>query len=82
MQTPVFLSLFLAPVYVPVDLLHGWIHTVAQVNPVTALLEAGRGFIAGDPTDVALAFALAAALGTLFATWALRGLKSAERAGA
>ena len=82
MQTPVFLSLFLAPVYVPVDLLQGWIHTVAQVNPITALLEAGRGFISGDPTDVALAFALAAALGTLFGTWALRGLKSAERAGA
>ena len=82
MQIPVFLSLFLAPVYVPVDLLEGWIEGVAEVNPVTQLLEAGRGFIAGDPTDVGLAFAVAAALGVLFATWALRGLKSAERAGA
>ena len=30
MQTPVFLLLFLAPVYVPLSLLKGWIHTVAR----------------------------------------------------
>jgi ABC-2 type transport system permease protein len=82
MQTPVFLALFVAPVYVPVNLLQGWIEGVAELNPVTQLLEAGRGFIAGDPTDVGLAFALAAALAAAFAAWALRGLKSAERAGA
>ena len=62
MQLPVFLILFLAPVYVPLDLLSGWIHAVASVNPVTALLEAGRGFISGDPTVVALAFAVAIVL--------------------
>ncbi len=50
MQFPVFLILFLAPVYVPLSLLSGWIHAVASVNPVTALLEAGRGFISGDPS--------------------------------
>jgi ABC-2 type transport system permease protein len=33
MQMPVFLILFLAPVYVPVDLLAGWVKGVAQVNP-------------------------------------------------
>lgn len=82
MQTPVFLALFVAPVYVPVDLLQGWIEGVAEVNPVTQLLEAGRGFIAGEPSDVGLAFALAAALAAAFGAWALRGLKSAERAGA
>ena len=82
MQTPVFLALFLAPVYVPVDLLQGWIEGVAELNPITQLLEAGRGFIAGEPTDVGLAFALAAGLAAAFAVWALRGLKSAERAGA
>ena len=60
MQFPVFLILFLAPVYVPLDLLSGWIHAVASVNPVTALLEAGRGFISGDPTVIALAFAIGA----------------------
>ena len=58
MQIPVFLILFLAPVYVPLDLLSGWIHAVASVNPVTALLEAGRGFISGDPSVIGLAFAI------------------------
>src|SRR5204863_8668178 len=47
MQTPVFLILFLAPVYVPLGLLKGWIHTVASINPATALLNAARGLISG-----------------------------------
>jgi ABC-2 type transport system permease protein len=81
MQFPVFLILFLAPVYVPLGLLSGWIHAVASVNPVTALLEAGRGFISGDPTVVALAFTLAVALPVVFALWARGGLRRAEAAG-
>jgi hypothetical protein len=47
MQTPVFLLLFLAPVYVPLGLLKGWIHAVASINPATAFLDAGRGLISG-----------------------------------
>jgi ABC-2 type transport system permease protein len=81
MQVPVFLTLFLAPVYVPLALLDGWIHTVASVNPATFLLEAGRGLIAGDPVEVAAAFAVAVGAVGLFALWALRGLRSAEAAG-
>ena len=81
MQFPTFLILFLAPVYVPLGLLSGWIHAVASINPVTALLEAGRGFISGDPTAVALAFTIAAALPVLFALWARGGLRRAEAAG-
>src|SRR5437763_14149743 len=71
MQLPVFLTLFFAPVYVPLDLLRGWIHAVAVVNPVTRLLEAGRGFLAGSPTAVAYAFLAAAALAAAFSLWAL-----------
>jgi ABC-type multidrug transport system permease subunit len=82
MQVPVFLTLFLAPVYVPLGLLGGWVHTAASVNPITVVLEAERGFIAGDPVKAALAFALLAAAGTLFVTWAVRSLRSAERAAA
>ena len=52
MQMPVFLVLFFAPVYVPLSLLQGWIHGVATVNPVTRVLESGRGFVAGEPTEV------------------------------
>jgi ABC-2 type transport system permease protein len=81
MQFPVFLILFLAPVYVPLSLLSGWIHAVASVNPVTALLEAGRGFISGEPVVVALAFAIAIALPIIFALWARSGLRRAEAAG-
>jgi ABC-2 type transport system permease protein len=81
MQVPAFLTLFLAPVYVPLDLLEGWIHTAAHLNPMTAVLEAGRGLIAGQPEHVALAFAVAAGLAALLVTWALRGLRSAETAG-
>ena len=81
MQFPVFLILFLAPVYVPLDLLSGWIHAIASINPVTALLEAGRSLIAGDPEVIALAFAVGIALPIVFALWARGGLRSAEAAG-
>jgi ABC-2 type transport system permease protein len=81
MQLPVFTILFLAPVYVPLDLLSGWIHAVASINPVTALLEAGRGFISGDPTVVALAFVVAGGLAGLLVLWAWGGLRRAEAAG-
>ena len=82
MQMPVFLILFLAPVYVPLDLLQGWIEGVASVNPVTYMLETGRGFVAGNPPHVLGAFALAIGLGAAFWTWAFLGLRKAEAAGA
>jgi ABC-type multidrug transport system permease subunit len=81
MQMPVFLVLFFAPVYVPLSLLQGWIHGLATVNPLTRVLEAGRGFLAGSPTEVGVAFAVALGLAALFSLWALRGLRSAEAAG-
>jgi ABC-2 type transport system permease protein len=81
MQMPVFLILFFAPVYVPLTLLSGWIHTVATFNPVTYFLEAGRGFISGEPEYVAGAFATALCLGILAAFWAVRGMRRAEAAG-
>jgi ABC-2 type transport system permease protein len=80
MQIPVFLLLFLAPVYVPLHLLSGWIHSVARLNPTTAFLDAGRGFISGNPTTVAAAFGLAVGLVLLFTLWARGGLRSAESA--
>jgi ABC-2 type transport system permease protein len=80
MQIPVFLILFTAPVFVPLGLLKGWISSVAPLNPVTRLLETGRGFIAGEPTVVLGAFALALGLAAVFCVWAIRGMRSAERA--
>jgi ABC-type multidrug transport system permease subunit len=81
MQLPVFFILMTAPVYVPRDLLQGWIDAVAQVNPATAIVEAGRSLMAGDPFHVALAFGAAGGLAALLALWARGGLRRAEAAG-
>jgi ABC-2 type transport system permease protein len=80
MQTPAFLLLFLAPVWVPYDLLTGWVQTAASVNPVTLVLEAGRGFLEGDPVKVLPAFGVMVLLAAVTALWARGGLRSAERA--
>ena len=82
MQTPVFLILFLAPVYVPVSLLAGWIHAVAVVNPVTAILNGSRGLLSGTGGEIGLAFAVAVAIAAGLAPFAIRGLRRAEDAGA
>jgi len=81
MQMPVFIVLFLAPVYVPLTLLSGWIEAVAKVNPFTALIEGGRDLISGQPFDVWLMYVIALALLAAFAVWAVRGLRKAEAAG-
>jgi ABC-2 type transport system permease protein len=80
MQIPAFLFLFLAPVWVPYDLLTGWVKGAASFNPATLVLEAGRGFLDADPTKVLPAFAVAALLVGLTVLWARGGLHSAERA--
>jgi ABC-2 type transport system permease protein len=81
MQLPVFFILMTAPVYVPRDLLQGWIETVSKFNPMTAIIEAGRSLMAGDPFHVALAFAAAAGLAAVLLLWAASGLRRAEAAG-
>ena len=79
MQMPAFLILFLAPVWVPYDLLTGWVQGAASVNPLTLVLESGRGFLAGDPTEVLPAFAVALVLAAVTVLWVRGGLHSAER---
>lgn len=76
---PVFMLMFLAPVYTPRDELAGWLHSVANYNPMTAIFEAGRGFLANDPVSVGLAFACAAGLVLLTGIWAVLGMRKAER---
>jgi ABC-2 type transport system permease protein len=78
-QTPAFLLLFLAPVWVPYDLLTGWVGAAAAVNPLTLVLEADRGFLEGDPVKVLPAFGVAALLVSISVLWARGGLRSAER---
>jgi ABC-2 type transport system permease protein len=81
MQMPVFVLLFLAPVFVPYELLEGWIRGVAAVNPFTPLLEAARSLLAGSPSGVGVAFLAAVGLAVVLVAWAKTGLRSAERAG-
>jgi ABC-2 type transport system permease protein len=80
MQIPVFIALMTAPVYVPIELLDGWIHSVASLNPVTPLLESGRGLIIGDPVEIILAFAVALGMAAALGLFAVRGLHRAEAA--
>jgi ABC-type multidrug transport system permease subunit len=81
MQLPIFFILMTAPVYVPRSLLQGWIETVSQVNPATAILESGRSLLAGNPFHVLLAFTAAAGLAAVMVLWARGGLRRAEAAG-
>jgi ABC-2 type transport system permease protein len=81
MQTPVFMTLFLSPVYVPLDLLQGWIHAIASVNPITLVLTTGRSLLAGQPEDVGLVIVVIASVALALGVWAIRGLRSAEAAG-
>jgi ABC-2 type transport system permease protein len=80
-QLPVFLILFMAPVYVPLSLLEGWVSAVAPLNPFTLLIDTVRSLISGQPDLVLAAFATAFGLLALFGTWAIRGMRVAERAG-
>jgi ABC-2 type transport system permease protein len=81
MQIPMFIAIFLAPVYFPLAMLDGWLHAVAAVNPVSHVMEAGRSLLAGQPDDVGLAIISIAGLFFVLLVWALTGVRSAERAG-
>ena len=81
MQVPVFLFLFLAPVYVPRELLTGWVEAVSGYDPATHVMETGRELLAGQPADVLGALAIAAGLVAAMLVFAIRGLRKAETAG-
>lgn len=81
-RTPIFLVLFLAPVFVPLNLLRGWLETIARLNPFTIILDTARGFLAGAPTGVLPAYAIGVALVAVFALWAVYALRRAEKTGA
>jgi ABC-2 type transport system permease protein len=76
---PCFMVMFLVPVFVPLSLLTGWLRDVADVNPITALLEAARGLMANAPVHVALAFAASAGMLVVAFLFAFTGMRKAER---
>ncbi len=76
---PVFMLLFLTPDFAPRDQLTGWLHTVANFNPLTTTMESGRGFLAHDPVSVPQAFGLAGGMVIFFTLFAITGMRKAER---
>ena len=78
MQIPLFILLFLAPVYVPLQLLSGWIRHVADINPATFLLEGGRALLAGTPGPIIAAWLVIIIGGVVLGVWSLTGLRAAE----
>jgi ABC-type multidrug transport system permease subunit len=80
-QLPAFLIIMTAPVYVPRELIEGWVGTAADFNPMTALLEAARNLVIGAPADFLLAAGVAAGLIAVMINWARTGLRRAEAAG-
>jgi ABC-2 type transport system permease protein len=74
-----FVLLFLSSMSLPLDLLHtDWFHAVASVNPVSYLLQAFRSLLieGWNIGDLALGFAIAAAIGTIGMYAATRTLKT------
>ncbi len=79
---PIFILLFLTPVFVTLSALTGWLNSVASVNPFTRFMEAGRGFLFGEPVDVIWAYSAVCAMVLVFGLFAVWGVKRAEAAGA
>jgi ABC-2 type transport system permease protein len=79
MQIPLFILLFLAPVYMPLGLLNGWIRSAADVNPATFLIEAGRGLLAGTGGFVLAAWLVIIVGGIVLGLWSMTGLRAAEK---
>jgi ABC-2 type transport system permease protein len=81
MQMPVFMILFIAPVYVPQNMLVGWVETAASVNPVTVVVNATRNLLVDSTEEVAAAFGLLMAMAFVLFFWARTGMRRAEAAG-
>jgi ABC-2 type transport system permease protein len=80
MQIPMFMILMTAPVYVPRQMIEGWVATATQYNPFTAIVESGRSLMAGNPFHLLLAFGAAFGLVALMTVFARTGLRRAEAA--
>jgi ABC-type multidrug transport system permease subunit len=80
MQAGMFTLILTTTAYAPLELLTGWLQTVAEYNPMTQVIEAARqGFITGGATwsETWPGLLCLAALIALFAAWALRGMNHA-----
>ncbi len=74
-----FVLLFTAPAFFPQELLTPVLRDAADFNPLTYVVEAVRGLLAGDPDLGDPWLGLAAAVGTAIATTALSTFALQER---
>jgi ABC-2 type transport system permease protein len=81
MQLPIFMLLFMAPVFVPQALLAGWVSHVAAVNPFTLFLNTNRELLAGQPAELLATYGAVVGLVVLLTAWAVSGMRRAEAAG-
>jgi ABC-2 type transport system permease protein len=81
MQMGGFIAVLFTPAYVPADLLQGWLHAVATVNPMTYVLGGVRQAFVGGVTWAHTWPALVAISGLLLGLgWlAVRGLRRTGR---
>jgi ABC-2 type transport system permease protein len=77
MQAGMFLFILATTAYAPLDLLQGWLQTVARINPATQVIEGVRqGFVGGVSWgDTWPAFLIIAGLIALLGALALRELR-------
>lgn len=81
MQAGVFMAVLFTTSYAPQELLTGWLEVVAQLNPVTLVLETIRQGFVGDVTwaDTWPGLVALAGIGLVVVTLAMRGLQRAGR---
>ena len=80
MQAGMFTLILTTTAYAPLELLTGWLQTVAEYNPMTQVIEAARqGFLTGGATwsETWPGLLCLAALIAIFAAWGLRGMNRA-----
>lgn len=77
MQVGIFVALFLSTLQMPLELLTGWLHTVARWNPITQVMDLARqGFIGPVSwTETWPGLAAIAGLFALLLLFAWRGLR-------
>lgn len=77
MQAGMLVAVLTTTAYAPIELLTGWIHTVAMYNPVTQVVEAVRqGFVGGVSwSDTWPGLVALAGLGLVMTYFALRGMR-------
>jgi ABC-2 type transport system permease protein len=77
MQTGIFLTVFLSTAQMPLNLISGWLHHVARINPMTNVLALARQGFLGDVTWAGTWPGLVALAGmtTVLVGFAFRGMQ-------